>query len=325
MTTQRGGIARLYAALWLHARGMRVRLVFALALLFVAQVVRLVIPWLFGCAVNALQAQGSDGIRRAAWFLVAMLAAAIVAWAMHGPARVAERQAAVLARERLADTLFARVMALPLRWHEQRHSGDVLHRVQKTTAALFGFAQHQFVYLQNTVSIVGPLIALVAVSPLTGTVALIGYAIIAVTLLRFDREMVRLVREENAAERHYTARVVDGIGNISTVLTLGLGEAVRESVARAHQEVSKPLSRGIVINEAKWATIDLFNNAMRVGLVALYAWTAWRESGVILVGTAVMVFQYAQQIGGVVGSMAQHWGESRTTSDRHRVRGRDPR
>jgi ABC-type bacteriocin/lantibiotic exporter with double-glycine peptidase domain len=30
---------------------------------------------------------------------------------------------------------------------------------------------------------------------------------------------------------------------------------------------------------------------------------------VVLVGTAVMVYQYAQQIGTVVGSMAQHWGE----------------
>jgi ABC-type multidrug transport system fused ATPase/permease subunit len=55
--------------------------------------------------------------------------------------------------------------------------------------------------------------------------------------------------------------------------------------------------------------IDLLNNGMRIGLVALYAWLAWRSSGVILVGTAVMVHQYAQQIGTVVSSMAQHWSD----------------
>jgi ABC-type multidrug transport system fused ATPase/permease subunit len=209
----------------------------------------------------------------------------------------------------MADALFGRLLALPLRWHEQHHTGDVLHRLQKTTAALFGFAQNQFIYLQNIVSVVGPIAALLAVSTATGGAALAGYAIIAFALVRFDRIMVRLAREENTAERRYTSTIVDSAGNISTVLTLGLHDPVRALVRARHLEVSRPVWRSIVVNEAKWATIDLLNNAMRIGLVALYGWLAWRESGVVLVGTAVMVYQYAQQIGTVVGSMAQHWGE----------------
>jgi ATP-binding cassette, subfamily B, bacterial len=288
---------------------MRGRLVIALALLVVAQIVRLAIPFLFGCAVNALQQQGDDGVRRAGWYLLAMLLAAMVAWAMHGPARIIERRTAMYARERLADALFGRLLSLPWRWHEKHHSGDTLHRLTKTTAALFSFAQNQFIYLQNLVSIVGPIIALFAVSAITGSAALAGYVVIVVLLVRFDRVMVRLVREENAAERHYTAGVVDAAGNISTVLTLGLQDAVRGAVRARHLEVSKPLSRNIFVNEVKWATIDLLNNAMRIGLVALYAWLTWRESGAVLVGTAVMVHQYAQQIGNVVSSMAGQWTE----------------
>ncbi|MDB4961962.1 MAG: multidrug transporter ATP-binding protein [Myxococcales bacterium] len=304
-----GGIRRLYSALWTHAAGRRGRMVVALALLVAAQVVRISIPWLFGCAVNALQTQGIEGVRRAGGFLLWMLAAALVAWAMHGPARIVERRTALFARERMADALFGRLLALPLRWHEQHHTGDVLHRLQKTTAALFGFAQNQFIYLQNIVSVLGPIAALLAVSAATGSVALAGYGVIAFALVRFDRVMVRLAREENAAERRYTSSIVDSAGNISTVLTLGLHDAVRAQVRARHLEVSRPVWRSIVVNEAKWATIDLLNNAMRVGLVALYGWLAWRESGFVLVGTAVMVHQYAQQIGTVVGSMAQHWGE----------------
>src|SRR4051794_19700054 len=221
------GIGRLYSVLWTHARGRRGRMLFALALLIAAQIVRLTIPWLFGCAVNALQTQGPEGARRAGWYLLAMLAAAMIAWAMHGPARIIERRVALFAREGLADTLLARLLSLPLRWHEQHHSGETLHRLQNTTAAMFGFAQNQFIYLQNIVSIVGPIVALVAVSATTGIVALLGYALIAIVLVRFDRRVVRLVRAEIAAERRYTSSVVDSIGNISTVLTLGLGEAVR--------------------------------------------------------------------------------------------------
>jgi ATP-binding cassette subfamily B protein len=303
------GIRRLYSALWTHAAGRRGRMVFALALLVTAQCVRISIPWLFGCAVNALQVQGIEGVRRAGGFLLWMLVAALVAWAMHGPARIVERRTALYARERMADALFGRLLALPLRWHEQHHTGDVLHRLQKTTAALFGFAQNQFIYLQNIVSVLGPIAALVAVSAATGGAALVGYAVIALALVRFDRVMVRLAREENAAERRYTSSIVDSAGNISTVLTLNLHDAVRAQVRARHLDVSRPVWRSILVNEAKWATIDLLNNGMRVGLVALYGWLAWRESGAILVGTAVMVHQYAQQIGTVVGSMAQHWGE----------------
>ena len=288
---------------------MRGRLVLALALLVAAQIVRLAIPWLFGCAVDALQTQGAEGVRRAAWFLLAMLVAATVAWAMHGPARILERRVALFARERLADSLVERTLSLPMRWHEQHHSGDTLHRLQNTVAALFGFAQNQFIYLQNVISIVGPIVALIAVSAVTGLTALVGYTLISIVLVRFDRMMIRLVREENAAERRYTSTVVDSIGNISTVLTLGLQQPVREVVRARHLDISTPLARNFVVNEAKWAAIDLLNNAMRVGLVALYAWVSWRDHGLILVGSAVMVHQYAQQIGSVVGSMAQHWGD----------------
>jgi hypothetical protein len=73
---QRGGIGRLYSVLWTHARGMRGRMVLALALLVAAQCVRLTIPWLFGCAVNALQTRGPAGVQRAGWVWVALLAAA---------------------------------------------------------------------------------------------------------------------------------------------------------------------------------------------------------------------------------------------------------
>src|SRR4051812_12924107 len=107
---RRDGIRRLYSVLWEHARGRRRRMVLALALLFTAQVVRLTIPFLFGCAVNALQTAGADGVKRAGWYLLAMLAAALVAWVMHGPARIIERRTALYARERLADALFSRLV-----------------------------------------------------------------------------------------------------------------------------------------------------------------------------------------------------------------------
>src|SRR5256885_4106361 len=304
-----GSVAKLYATLWRHAEGRRAKVVFFVVLLVMAQVVRLTIPWFFGEAVNALQAQGMEGITRARNDLLLMLAAVGVAWTMHGPARIVERFTALVVRERFADALHAKALALPVRWHEQHHSGDTLHRMTRATSSLSSFAQSQFIYLQNTVSVVGPIVALFLVSRATGAAAMAGYAAVGYFVVRLDAVMVRLVREENRAERRYNSALVDCLGNIATVLTLRLQEPIRKMLRSRLLEVFAPLRRNIVFNEVKWGGIDLLNGAMRTGLVALYAWLDFRQRGTISVGTAVMVHQYSQQVGNVVANMAMHWND----------------
>src|SRR2546421_859975 len=304
-----GGVSKLYATLWRHAEGRRGKVVLFVILLVMAQVVRLTIPWFFGEAVNALQAQGMEGIVRARNDLLLMLAAVGVAWTMHGPARIVERFTALVVRERFADVLHAKALALPVRWHEQHHSGDTLHRMTRATTSLASFAQSQFIYLQNTVSVVGPIAALFLISRATGAAALAGYAAIGYFVVRIDSVMVRLVREENRAERRYNAALVDCLGNIGTVVTLRLQEPMRKMLRSRLLAVFAPLRRNILFNEVKWGGIDLLNSAMRTGLVALYAWLSWREHGTIPVGTAVVVHQYSQQVGTVVAAMAMHWND----------------
>ena len=238
-----GSVAKLYATLWRHAEGRRAKVVFFVVLLVMAQVVRLTIPWFFGQAVNALQAQGTEGITRARNDLLLMLAAVGVAWTMHGPARIVERFTALVVRERFADALHAKALALPVRWHEQHHSGDTLHRMTRATSSLASFAQSQFIYLQNTVSVVGPIAALFLISRATGAAAMAGYAAIGYFVVRIDAFMVLLVREENRAERRYNSALVDCLGNIATVLTLRVQEPMRKMLRSRLLAVFAPLRR----------------------------------------------------------------------------------
>ncbi len=304
-----GGIGRLYATLWSNAEGRRPLLVSFLALLLVAQVVRLAIPYYFGQAVNDLQSTGTQDVAAAGRDVLMALGAVALGWALHGPARILERFNAVAVRERFADRLTNMALALPLEWHDRNHSGDVASRLTKATMALFGFSQHQFVYLQNAVSLIGPIAAIVVLSWVTGLAAVVGYALIFLLLFHFDRLMVELIRAANVAERRWQAGLVDALGNVATIAALGLAEPLRRLVGGRFAAVSMPLRRNIVTNEAKWCAIDLLNNAIRTGLVVLYAWLSWRHGGVILLGSAVMVHQYSQQVGNVVGSMAGHWSD----------------
>ena len=138
---------------------------------------------------------------------------------------------------------------------------------------------------------------------------MVGYAAIGFFVVRIDSVMVRLVREENRAERRYNSVLVDCLGNIGTVLALRLQEPMRKMLGSRLVEIFAPLRRNIVFNEVKWGGVDLLNGGMRTGLVALFAWLDFRRHGTISVGTAVMVHQYSQQIGNVVANMAMHWND----------------
>lgn len=303
------GLFALYGALWRYAEGGRRMLTGCMLLLALSQAIKLAMPYFSAKAIDALQLGGAKGLSETGWYMGLAFSACALAWLLHGPARIMERLVAARVRNRFADTLYARIVALPMRWHETHHSSETLHRVDRSTRALFGFAQQQFIYLQSTINLVGPIAALLMISAATGAVALAGYAVLALLLMRIDRIALRLTRAENAEERRYASALADCLGNIATVLMLRLQAATRRLLASRMAAVLAPFRRHIALNEVKWCTVDLLNNALRFGLVVLYAWLAYRDTGTVLIGSALMIYQYTQQAGGVVSAIASHYQE----------------
>ena len=235
------GLGALYRALWEHAAGARPLLLYAFLLLLASQLFKLAVPWLAGNAINQIQAGGLEGMSEAGRWLGMVFAAIVASWLLHGPGRILERNVALRVRERLAALLVGRLLATPLAWHERHHSGETTHRMQQSTHALYDFAQSQFIYLQNTVRLVGPIVALWLISPLVGAVALVGYGLIGLLITRFDRVMMRVAVEENRAERAYSATLVDVLGNVLSVLALRRGEGVARLIGERLAAVFGPL------------------------------------------------------------------------------------
>jgi ABC-type multidrug transport system fused ATPase/permease subunit len=301
------GVIALYGALWEFARGRRGRMIGASGLLIGSQLAKLAVPWLAAQAINAIQLSGGSDFGRAGLLIAAIIAMYVLAWSMHGPGRVLERSVAVHVRAALSDRLLERLGRLPLAWHDRHHSGETMHRVTQATTALSEFAQNQFVYLQNVVNIAGPLVALALVSWGTGLGAAAGYVVIALVILRFDRSLMRLAREENDAERRHAATMIDFLGNVSTVMSLRLQVAMRRLLATRLAAIFRPLARSIVLNEWKWCAVDLFSMLLSWGLVIYYALSTRDATGTLLIGNLFMVYQYAQQAGGVIGSIAANY------------------
>ena len=302
------GAFGLYREIWRYAAGKRGSILLAFSLLLLSQIIKLSLPYLSAQAINVIQVAEPNYLINAGWYLVAVFGALVVSWLLHGPGRILERNVAIHIRQNLADHLTGKLLDLPLAWHEEEHSGETIKRVEMSTRALYDFAQTQFVYLQNFVNLVGPIVALFIISRLTGLVALVGYAIIALIITRVDRSMMRLADKENEAERHYQSALVDALGNIVSVLALRLQAAARRLLGERLASIVVPLKKAIVMNEAKWCAVDLMNAALWCSLVALYAWLARRgaiEAGQpLLIGSVFMVFQYTQQAGGVISAIA---------------------
>ena len=231
-----GAMGELYGALWRYAEGKRGQLLGATALLTGSQLLRLTMPWLAAQAINALQ---TGDIASSGRWIAALAGIYLLSWVIHGPGRILERNVGLRVRETLADALYARIAAAPLAWHDGHHSGELQHRVHQASRALSDFAQNQFIYLTNIVNFIGPLVALTLLSRTSGAVAIAGYVVIAVVIVRFDRALMRLARAENDADRRYVAALLDFLANASTVIGLRLSAASRLLLAPAHGRRSR--------------------------------------------------------------------------------------
>ncbi|EON15240.1 MULTISPECIES: ABC transporter ATP-binding protein [Pandoraea] len=300
-----GSAARdLYRALWRHANGVRTHLLGAAGLLSAAQLLRLTMPWLAAQAINALQ-QGD--MTTAGRWIVYLVGLYLLSWMLHGPGRILERNVGVRVRVRLADELYARIAAAPLAWRDGRHSGELQHRVVQSSRALSDFAQNQFGYLQSAFNFVGPLVALALLSRTSGVIAVTGYVVIALIILRFDRVLMQLARAENDAERRYAAALLDFVGNAGTVIGLRLQAASRKVLGRRMDAVMVPLRRTVTVNEGKWFAVDILGMGLTWILVVVYVLQSREPGQAVLLGTVFMIYQYAQQAATVVGSMASNF------------------
>lgn len=293
----------LYFNMWRHAAGARLKLGLTWLMLVGAALMELVSPWLGAQALNELQKNGTQALSTAACYGVAILAAAVIAWSLHGPGRVGERRIALVVRKNFTNALYAKLMRLPLAWHDRHHSGEVQQCISQAALALHSFTQSQFQYIKATVHFIGAAAAITLFSPMLGLIAVVGYSLVGMLMVRFDVALMRLAREENAAERKYQSRLLDFLGNISTVMSFRMQDSSGRLVSERLDKVFVPARKSITLVEIKWCIADLVSVALTWGLVAAAVWTS-RSDGAILIGGIFLVHQYAQQARTVVLALA---------------------
>ncbi len=305
---------------WRFGAGQRRRMITFYCLCFCANMAIIAQPWIFGQTLNVLQSGGADLFQRVwPWFLFygSMM---VVFWTFHGPGRVIERNFAFYVKRQFFDQHYRAVTELPMSWHSDHHSGEIINRIQKAGMGLYNFTQTQFMYLETIVRFCGAIIMLSLVSPTVAALAISG-AILVMTLIRgFDKKLIMLIRGENQADHFFASGLFDFISNINTLITLRLAPLTQHELSRRLLGIFVPLKESIKLNELKWFSFMIMVVTLEATIMLTFIHHQIAIRNAVMVGTLVTVFQYFRQINDVFVRFAIYYQELiRARVDLHTV------
>lgn len=282
----------LVSLAWRFAEGRRGTFLAFYTLSALGQATLLILPFLLGKIFDTIQRNPEDLLGELGVWMAAYAVLNFVFWAIHGPARVMERSLAFRIKQRFVDEHYRMVKDLPMQWHQDHHSGDTINRINKAAISLFEFSQSQFLYIGFFISFLGPLVALAIISPYVALTAFVSGVATMLLIRRYDRVIVPLLLEENEREHRFSSAFFDYVSNITTIISLRIGERTREELHRRMETIYPVLRKYVVVNEWKWFSLTFCRITIEVAILLFYLWLETNNGRALMVGAAVMVYQY---------------------------------
>ncbi|MDX2282725.1 MAG: ABC transporter ATP-binding protein [Bacteroidia bacterium] len=300
----RNAYAAMLRTAWQFSKGERGRYVLIYSLFAGSNLVFALEPILWGWYIDALQRNGAAALSQTGLYVAAYLALRLADWAFHGPGRVLERELAFTLSRNYLEDMYHKVLSLPVKWHQDHHSGSTISRIRKAYEALKEFFQNGFMYLHALAKFVFSFAAMLYFTPLFGAVGvLLGFLTIYV-ILRFDRVYILSLDEVNEKEHEVSSTLFDTLSNILTVITLRLESRLQQGLMGKVMAVFPPFRRNVRINEWKWFVADMIVGLIYVITIGGYVWQQWEPGQPFLVGGLVTLVGYVLRFTSAFHDMA---------------------
>ena len=286
----------LISTVWKYAGTDRKLLVFTYISFVISICCNLFEPFFIGIFFNALQNGKINDVYTLGVYLGIYFSILVPFYFFHYPARVAEVLIAFRIRGRIKEKLFAVLNELPLKWHSNRLSGDIIDKVNKASDSLHSFSAGVFQIIYDTIRLFGSIIALLLFTPYIGILALFVTTVAISSALLYDRYLIKNIKSINLYENKVTGVLFDYLSNIVTVIILRLSNQVKNEVNKnvyAHFNLYKKTQ---ILNEIKWASATLLIAIMTTSALFLQGYMDIRSGTVIQVGTFYTLFEYLKRI-----------------------------
>ena len=278
---------------------------------FIAGVISLMTPLVIGLIFNSIQQSiTSDAeLNKLLFFISLLLVIEVGFWIFHGIARVLEQKTGFFVHRNFMITKIKRVLELPVKWHKDNHSGDTIDKINRSDESIFSFSQHttsQIVYA--ILNIFGSLIILFFIDKLIALFAL-GFSLITLfILMKVDRKLTKHYKELNKYSNKVSAAIFDYLSNIITVITLRLKKTVSQEIDTRIMDSYETEKKAIVLNEFKWGFASIVIVLMIVLVLSYKAYTDYKTTGIILIGTLYILYGYLSNVGRTFFSFAELYG-----------------
>ena len=292
---------------WRYARSERKRYVLIYALFLCANFVYCSYPLLLGWFIDKLQRRQDQIPHFVVLYAFSYLGLKLAEWSMHGPARVMERQLAFNLSRNFLNERYHQALHLPVKWHQDHHSGSTINRIRKAYEALRQFFDGGFTSVYAISRLTVSFTAMVIVSPLFGGVGAALGLLTVFIIMRFDGPIIQTQEAVNEAEHVVSATLFDSLSNIMTVVTLRLEQSMEGGLAGKIHQLMHPYRRNAVVNEWKWFVADTLVAVTYCVIVAGYVFQHWSPGKPFYIGTLVMLLGYVNQFTSVFHDMAAEY------------------
>ncbi|MET3879485.1 ABC transporter ATP-binding protein [Chitinophaga sp. OAE865] len=289
---------------WKYARKERKKYLLVYFLFLMANVVFSLNPVLFGWFIGSIQRDSPNLPRYTMIFAGTYFALKLLEWCFHGPARIMERQLAFNLSRNFLQERYHQALHLPVKWHQDNHSGSVINRIRKAYEALKEFFERGFMYLHAICKLLFSMIAMLYFSPLYGSIGIALGVLCIWIVLRFDRPFIRTLNEINEGEHVVSATLFDSLSNIMTVITLRLEKSMENGLLAKIQRILKPFRKNTVINEWKWFVAEMMISLIYCVIAVGYVFQHWVPGEIFYVAGLVTLLGYVNQFTSVFQDVA---------------------
>ena len=266
-------------------------------------------PYAFGRAIDVLQNFQPYRLHEVIYWMVIGVLVVLLFWIFHGPARYVERSVALKIQQTFRNRIYEQLTHLPLKWHQDHHSGNTITRLNRSSASLYRFAENQYLYSETIVRFITSIGFLLWISVPIGLISLFFSLVVIVPMIFFDRKLIPLYNAENEVENHVGSVLFDYISNMTTILTLRLGDLTRSNLWQRMIAIWPFFHKEAVLNETKWFFMMMMLSIVQAIVLIGYIINTLQGSGTILIGFVVMIFRYQWELNAVFQEISIHLGE----------------
>lgn len=294
---------------WHYARHERKKYVLVYTLFILSNVVASLNPILFGWFIGKVQQDTQQVFYYAFLYAVAYFIMKFVEWSFHGPARMMERQLAFNLSRNFLMERYHQALHLPVKWHQDHHSGSTINRIRKAYEALKEFFDKGFMYIHALAKLVFSIAAMLYFSPVFGGIGIALGILTIWVIMRFDKPFIKTLDEVNEKEHVVSSTLFDSLSNIMTVITLRLEKSMESGLLHKVQLIAKPFRKNALINEWKWFTADMLVTVIYVVIAAGYVYQNFESGKVFPVAGLVTLLGFVLQFSSVFHDVAWQYTE----------------